>query len=651
MKKTHKKEEIEARIGENLETFLRREYVKRRKASGPIAKALDVSGATILYWIDKFNMPKRTTSESKLPKNVRKPKRPELYRMYVTEERTVDQIAVEIGVSSATANRWLHGYSIPIRTIQEIRLPKGVTKPPKRELQRLYVKERKPVSQLVEFYKVSDSTIWRWLKSYDISIRSNSESKLPPGFKKPTKSWLTREYVHKKRSVPEIANQLSVGSTTVYGWLDNYDIERRDKRGIYEDKTYRKSLSDKVIELTGKSPQELIAKDFQKTTLNGLPSYYGVVKWYKEKNGCNDAEAIDKLLGDLYGLKHKQTLRKNLLKNPDRLRMYLEREYVEHGKTSTEIAKQLGVNPSVVVKDLKRVGIHIRDNSEAHLKFGIVKPTKDQLRKMYVKDKRTPRSVGKEFGISSSVVHRLLEEYGIEKRSLSEAKLYGKAKPTKEDLERLYVEERLPTTKIANRYDVHSSTVGKWLKAYGIPRRTVSEYRLPEGFVKSKQQFLDFLAKDETARSLAATALILNGQGVDVEQIIAEVYGGKFKGQASLHLLLEQNAQEIYALIGNGITSLGSYLGEFNLGDRRIVPTLIGQAINSIPEERVTQSLEERLVRILRIYYGPRFNQDPEGTLTEINAKFVVFQGKLRRLYEGLYAHYKETFALARELR
>ena len=40
----------------------------------------------------------------------------------------------------------------------------------------------------------------------------------------------------------------------------------------------------------------------------------------------------------------------------------------------------------------------------------------------------------------------------------------------------------------------------------------------------NKSQFLNFLKKDETARNLAAISVNSNGQGIEIEDIILDIY-------------------------------------------------------------------------------------------------------------------------------
>ncbi len=162
-------------------------------------------------------------------------------------------------------------------------------------------------------------------------------------------------------------------------------------------------------------------------------------------------------------------------------------------------------------------------------------------------------------------------------------------------------------------------------------------------------KFITFLKKDETAKNLAATALLLDGQGIDVEKIIMEIYNNKFKDQNQLHKLLEENKTEVYKLIQDGITNLGYFLGDYQLKDRAIIPVFLGYAIENIPEAKIS-NLEERLVRILRNYYSPKFNDAPEATLNEIKEKMDSISDKKRETYQKLYNHYQETLKLGEEL-
>ena len=189
-------------------------------------------------------------------------------------------------------------------------------------------------------------------------------------------------------------------------------------------------------------------------------------------------------------------------------------------------------------------------------------------------------------------------------------------------------------------------------------RRSLLESLIKEGtLINLRNQYLDskkfiqFLQEDETAKNLAATAVSMGNQGYDVEKIIEELYSDKFKDLNQLHELLEENRREIQALLEEGTTNLGYYIGEYEIGDRRIVPILLGQAITIMPEEHITPTLEERLVRLLRNEYSPRFNEDQEGTMQEIKERVDSSTGKKQGVYQKLLDHYQEVQRLGEELR
>jgi hypothetical protein len=165
-----------------------------------------------------------------------------------------------------------------------------------------------------------------------------------------------------------------------------------------------------------------------------------------------------------------------------------------------------------------------------------------------------------------------------------------------------------------------------------------------------RMRFKKLIQEDEAARTLAYAALYSNGTGCDFEQMIMELYSGKFKDQKQLHALLEENAETIKRIVESGVTNLGAYLGRFSLGERRIFPILLEGVIEALPSERITNPLEERLARMLRVSYSPRFNDAPKRTLKELGRKASSYEGKKGDIYARLYAHYQEVMEIAGEL-
>ena len=533
MKKTEKILEIEKKIGEPIENYLKREYEVNRKYTTQIAKYIGTSNSTICRWMKKLKIKTRGILETRFQKGFVKPTKEELNRWYNEERRNTIEIGKELGISAPTISRWMGEYGIKRRDNSESNLPRReFSKPSKKEMEGWYLNEHKGMSEIAKKLGVSTPTVNRLLREYNIPIKTNSESHLPRGFVKPGKNELYNEYVVKRNTMPFLAEKYKVSIGAIRDWLENNNLRRRtasevnlpegiskltkeelerlyfqeglflpqiaEKKGLgkttvvrwfreyglknnkerYNDKDYRKKVTDKLIVITGKRPEELIPKDFERVKTSDNISFRSVINWYMRKYKCKSLFGRDKLLEDLY---------------------------------------------DIDVKDIN------------------------------------------------------------------------------------------------NKID-------------------------------SKDKFLNLLKKDKTALKLSAAALSLNGQGYDLEKTIVEVCEGRFKDEKQLHALLLENENEIYNLVQNGVTNLGKYLGQFTFGDRRIMPLLLGEALESIPENKVTTPLEERFARILRSVYSPKFNKNQKRTMDELEKKIDNSKNTAKSIYQKLYNHYEEVLELEKEL-
>ena len=319
----------------------------------------------------------------------------------------------------------------------------------------------------------------------------------------------------------------------------------------------------------------------------------------------------------------------------------LEKMYVDEGTSMNKIGEKLGISSVSVLNWLREYNIGTREARK--LPEGFTKPSREELKKMYVDERISTYKIGKKVGVSHKTVNNWLIENEIEMRDLSEAKLpEGFTKPSREELERMYIDEGMSTTKIAKILDISDGSVGNWLREYKIPTRT-NKYM-------SNPQFQDFLRSNKTALNLAGAALLMNNERSDMESFILQICQDTFKDNKELHSLLENNRLEIYSLIKEGLTNLGTYIGSYSLDDRAIIPVLIGQALNGIAVDKLTIPLEERVVKVLRKEYGPAFNDNPKETLNRLEKTIEQYEGKARDIYQRLYNHYQEVLQLQEEL-
>jgi len=104
-----------------------------------------------------------------------------LHKLYWEEKKSLKEIAEILGVSDCTVLRWMREYNIPRRTRGESkrifyereRRKRGVSKD---VLERLYWDEGKSAEEIGRIFGVRGSVVQEWMKKYGIPLRSRSES-------------------------------------------------------------------------------------------------------------------------------------------------------------------------------------------------------------------------------------------------------------------------------------------------------------------------------------------------------------------------------------------------------------------------------------------------------------------------------------------
>jgi transposase len=113
---------------------------------------------------------------------------------------------------------------------------------------------------------------------------------------------------------------------------------------------------------------------------------------------------------------------KKILKIEDRindnLEDYLRRKYLGNYKSTTEIAEEIGVSPATIGNWLKGYDIPIRNNSESQLPKGVNKPSKEDLEEKYVNQGKSTYEIAEEIGVSYVTIGSWLKEYNITKNKL-----------------------------------------------------------------------------------------------------------------------------------------------------------------------------------------------------------------------------------------
>lgn len=125
-----------------------------------------------------------------------------------------------------------------------------------------------------------------------------------------------------------------------------------------------------------------------------------------------------------------------------------------------------------------------------------VRPSKENLERLYVTEKKSTHEMAKILDVSQETARKWLIAEGIPLRSHSESLMIGTKIPSKEELTDWYSVQGKTAAMIASDVDVPTVTVYSWMKKYVIPRRSahesVSNLGLPFGGSLSKMDIPSF---------------------------------------------------------------------------------------------------------------------------------------------------------------
>jgi transposase-like protein len=142
-------------------------------------------------------------------------------------------------------------------------------------------------------------------------------------------------------------------------------------------------------------------------------------------------------------------------KHPLLTREGLYQAYIVEGRTPTDIAREAGIKPPGIYEYLRKYNIPIRAR---------VRPTKDQLYRMYIEEKKTLEEISELIDLSTTQINYWLDKFEIVKRTVSD---YA----TTVDAEWLTEQRLLRKTwlEIRTDLDMNSSKFFRMLKRMGIP--------------------------------------------------------------------------------------------------------------------------------------------------------------------------------------
>lgn len=147
------------------------------------------------------------------------------------------------------------------------------------------------------------------------------------------------------------------------------------------------------------------------------------------------------------------------------------------------------------------------------------RPTAEELRELYLVQRKTTREIGTRYGVRHTSVRRWLKHHGIETRPAGRGLANrGTAAPAAEELHRLVHVEHLSYRDIGDRYGVDHTAVPVWLDQYGIAKPGVWDTRR-RGAVVALPSAVDLRRRYEAGESLRT---LIRGTGVS-ESTLADV--------------------------------------------------------------------------------------------------------------------------------
>lgn len=147
------------------------------------------------------------------------------------------------------------------------------------------------------------------------------------------------------------------------------------------------------------------------------------------------------------------------------LQAELRRLYEQQRLTTAETGERLGVSGRTVRTWLQQAGIALRPRRERRRCY--LPPADTELRRCYLEEGLTVDQLAARYGVSATTAKRWLGNAGIPRRAPGRSR----RAPSGDELHRLYQDQGLSTTQIAQRHGVGQSTAHRWLRAAKIPLR------------------------------------------------------------------------------------------------------------------------------------------------------------------------------------
>lgn len=144
----------------------------------------------------------------------------------------------------------------------------------------------------------------------------------------------------------------------------------------------------------------------------------------------------------------------------------LRQKYWDEGMSGPEIADEWGCATRTITEWRHKHGIETKPQN-----YGEPWTDEETLRELYVEKRMSTYEIAEKFDVHDKTIGNALEENGIQARSTGSGLEPNQPWHDKERVRRLYVEEKLTAEEIGERLGCSKSTILHQLSEFGIPRR------------------------------------------------------------------------------------------------------------------------------------------------------------------------------------
>ena len=186
-------------------------YITEQKSIHKIGGILGCSTSTVIYWCDKYGIKIRPRM-----KEIKGLNRSILKRLYLKEGKSISKIAEKFSCSHSIIEARCRKFGIPLRSPKRI---KGLTQS---LLQRLYIKEGKTVREIAKIVGCSREPVRLKCKEFDVPLRMPGNRVL----NEIDKSTLRRLYVKERKSITEIAQIFNCAISTISQRVKRFGLKK-----------------------------------------------------------------------------------------------------------------------------------------------------------------------------------------------------------------------------------------------------------------------------------------------------------------------------------------------------------------------------------------------------------------------------------------